>query len=97
MGAGMDDLFAVGDEIREERAAVREFDGGLSRDEAERLGMLESREWLTACLVRDVAAMESFEQRKNFVENYRRHHGAEAADALRDALVAERARRMGRG
>lgn len=93
----MGGLFALADEVAEERAAIREFDGGFSRAEAERLGMLESREWLTACLVRDVASMESFAQRKGFVEEYRRHHGAEAADRLRDALAAERMRRLASG
>lgn len=92
----MDDLFAQAEEIREERAAIREFDGGLTREEAEKAGLLDSREWLTACLVRHVASMESFEDRKDFVEDYRKKHGDAAADLLRDGLVAERARRLGK-
>ena len=93
----LDDLFDQADEIREERAAIREFDGGLTREEAEKLGMLDSRAWLTACLVRHVAGMEAFVERKQFVESYEKSHGKAAAEHLREALVRERARRMGRG
>lgn len=93
----LDDLFEQADEIREERAAIREFDGGLTREEAEKLGGLDSRAWLTACLVRHVASMEAFEDRKQFVEDYGKKHGKAAAEQLREALVIEKARRMGRG
>lgn len=49
----MTDMFAVAEEMAEERAAIMEFDGLLTRTEANRLGLLESERWREACEVRD--------------------------------------------
>ena len=77
------------EEVREERAAIAEHDGGLSRDEADTY----SRQWLIECLARQILLWRSDEGRA-FVEDwlvrYGQRHGAEAERALRDECNRQR-------
>ena len=82
-------------ELQEERSAVREFDAGFTREEAERLGMLDSKQWMLACLVRTVADMEPFARRKLFVENFKKSHGDMVANQLVDGLRKARESKIG--
>jgi hypothetical protein len=80
---------AAADEFAEERAAIREFDGGFTREEATRLGMLDSREWMLACLVREIGT-QTADKRKARVEEFRKRHGNEVTAKLIDGLIAFR-------
>ena len=53
----MNDLFESINEIREERAAICEFDGLLTREQAEKQGLLESEQYRVACEVRKAMEM----------------------------------------
>ena len=80
----------IDEEFFEERSAIREYDAGFTREEATRLGMLDSRQWMLACLVRQVAGMEPFERRRSFVDDFRKHHGDAAAETFIEALKKAR-------
>lgn len=89
-GAGMtDDLFASAAEMAEERAGILEFDGLLTREEAERLGKLESEEWRHACEVRHIVAMASVSERREYLGMVEKRRGKEAGDKLRDSVSRE--------
>ncbi len=75
------DLEAQAQEFSEERAAVREFDAGFTREEATRLGVLDSRVWLTACLVRFAMGMAD-RQCVEWVLDLRMHQGEDAMAQL---------------
>jgi len=45
------------DEIYNERAGICEYSGLLTREEAEALGMLESKAWIYACLLKTINEM----------------------------------------
>ena len=79
----MNDLFS---EIYEERSAIAEFDGLLTREEAERRGLLEAEAYRHACEVRTVAAMPLMERRA-FLDDVENRRGAKAADKLRYGLT----------
>ena len=84
----------VANEIREERAAIAEYDGLLSREDAERLGLLESERYREACEVRYVLAIHGTEKRRAYLCLCEKHRGKAAADRLRDAVRAEWNRRV---
>lgn len=88
------DLFAVAEEIREERAAIAEHDGLLSREDAERLGLLEAERYREACEVRYVLTIHGSAARKAYLDACEKHRGKAAADKLRDAVRAEWNRRV---
>lgn len=50
----MTGLFSSADEIYSERAAICEFDGLITREQAEAQGMLESQRYRESCEARDV-------------------------------------------
>lgn len=90
-----DDLFAeTANEIHEERSAIAEYDGQLSRREAEALGLLESERFRESCEVRHVLAIHGSERRRAYLDQCEKHRGKEAADRLRDAVRAEWNRRV---
>lgn len=88
------DLFAVAEEIREERSAIAEHDGLLSREDAERLGLLESARYMEDCEIRYILALRGKEARKAYLDLCEAKRGKAAADKLRDAVRAEWNRRV---
>lgn len=91
------DLFAETTiEAFEERAAIREFDGLITRERAEELAALEAERWREACEVRYVIWLNSRQERNDYLAAVRIKRGAEAADRLKSLVekdfVAERAR-----
>lgn len=88
----MNDLFTTAAEIAEERAGICEFDGLLTREEAERQGKLESEQWRQACEVRKALSMPLLE-RQEFLVDVEKKRGKKAADELRSFVQAEWFRR----
>ena len=87
--AGMDELF-------QERAAIREFDGEQTHEEAE----AGAREEMHACEVRDCIARYWPEGRRlaDYLELAEKKRGKEPADRLRaDCREAWRAKQRGEG
>lgn len=76
-------------EIEEERAAICEFDGLMSREEAEKQGKLAAEEWRFACEVRSVLAMKGVAWRREYLNLVESRRGKGPADALRDAVRRE--------
>lgn len=74
-----------------------DYDGSLTIEQVRAAGALESHAWVTACLVRTIASMETFECRERFVKDFRAKHGDIEADKLIEGLKAERQRRLQRG
>lgn len=91
-----DDLFAAIEDFKDERAAVLEFEGLLSREEAERRALLESEEFRHACEVRYVLAIQGSAARKAYLDLCEKRRGKVSADRLREtvrtAWLAERIR-----
>lgn len=79
-------------EIFEERAAICEFDGLLTRQQAEAMGLLESEQYRQACEVRTVLAMPTFD-RRSFLSAVEVKRGKAHADQLRELVTAEWLRR----
>lgn len=79
----MTDLFT---EVFEERAAICEFDGLLTREEAEKQGMLESEQYRHACEVRDILGRPLMERRE-LLADIEKKRGKVAADRLRDDMA----------
>ena len=77
-------------ELFNERAGIREFDGGLSRDIAERLAEEDVEAYRHRCEVASVVRMyqtKGAEAVKSFLLQVEKHRGSEAAERLRgDAL-----------
>lgn len=71
-------------EAAEERAAIMEHDGGLSREVADTY----SREWLMECLARELLTW-TLAERREFIDQWSRRHGAVSTDRLKAALTAE--------
>lgn len=90
----LDAIDTQADEFAQERMAIRQYDAGFTREEAERLGMLDSIEWRTACYIRHVSDMEPFEKRKAFTELVRKKQGDQAADTLIAALKRNREQKL---
>jgi hypothetical protein len=80
-------------EVFEERAAIREFDGLLTREEAERLGLLDAEEWRMACEVRHVLSLPSLEERRGYLAKAENARGVKAVNPLREAVKREFERR----
>jgi len=82
-------------EIREERAAICEYDGLMPRAWAEQQGMLESESWREACEIRHVLTAMNIEQRRDYFAKVEKARGLAAAnklrDGVRDAWTANRA------
>lgn len=72
-------------EVFEERAAIAEYDGLLTREEAEKQALLESEQYRHACEVRD--AVKRFFPRTDRIAEHLKliavKRGQEAADRLR--------------
>ena len=90
----MNDTDLAAREVFEERAAICEHDGLLTRDEAEKQGLLESARYMHDCLVRTVLRMP-FEDRRPFLDSVEKKQGKAAADKLRADVIAEFERRKG--
>jgi len=85
-----DDLFAeTAAEAFEERAAILEFDGLLTREKAEELGLLESEAWRDACEVRYVARLPTRKQRVEYLEGVAKKRGQASADTLKVKVEKE--------
>lgn len=84
------DLFG---EVFEERAAIREFDGLMTREDAERLGLLDAEEWRHACEVRHVLSLGSSADRRGYLAQAENHRGVKAVKRLRDDVKKEWERR----
>ena len=72
-------------EAFEERAAIAEFDGGLSRQAAESLAADELEAHRAACEARQVAGMSSNQERADYINQVAKNRGPEAAQQLRRA------------
>lgn len=83
------DLFQSASEMAEERAAIREFDGLMTREDAERLGKLDAEEWRHACEVRHVLAMPSRLDRADYLKLVDSRRGKDAGQRLRDSVQRE--------
>ena len=79
----MTDLFS---EIYEERAAICEFDGLLTREEAEKQGKLESEQYRHSCEVRDILNRPLME-RRSLLADIEQRRGKDAADRLRNDIA----------
>ena len=85
----MNDLLTFAAEIAEERAAICEFDGLLTRSEAEKQGLLESERWRHACEVRQVMSIPSLAERRTYLSMVETQRGKEAANKLREDIQRE--------
>lgn len=91
----MNDLFDVS-EMYEERAAIREFDGLMTREEAERLGKLDSEAWRHACEIRWILKLPSLDERRAFFAKVESARGKAAADKLKADFQREWIARKGK-
>ena len=80
-------------EVFEERAAIAEFDGLLTREEAEKLGLLASRRYLEDCEINEICNMPSLEQRKTYLAMIEKARGKAATDHIKNQLQREWMRR----
>lgn len=75
-------------EFYEERSAIREFEGGQSRESAEAAALEETREWMFRCEVVSVCRMRSekgLDAARSFLLKVEEKRGTEAANRLRSA------------
>jgi hypothetical protein len=79
-------------EVFEERSAIAEHDGLLTREQAEAQGKLEADEYRMACEVRTVLAMP-FSERKPYLSKVDQQRGRSARDVLAKAINDEWVRR----
>jgi hypothetical protein len=79
-------------EVLDERSAICEFDGLLTREEAERQGLLESERYLADCEVRHVLRLD-FSKRKAYLDLVEVKRGLKPANELRDTVRKEWLRR----
>lgn len=79
-------------EIAEERAGICEFDGLLTREEAEAQGALESEAYRQACEVRTVLDMP-MAKRSGYLDRVAYLRGDKAANELRNLVRTEWLRR----
>lgn len=78
-------------ELFEERAGIREFDGGLSREEAERLAHEDVQKALFNSEVLSVVRMyreKGGKAVKSFLLQVEKHRGSDAAERLRRAALS---------
>ena len=85
----MTDLFESAAEMAEERAGILEFEALLTREEAEKRGLLESESWRHACEVRHVANMPSLSARREYLSSVESQRGKKSADKLRSDIQRE--------
>ena len=71
------------EEVRQERAAIAEYDGLLSRAEAEKLGALESEHYKLSCQTRFACALQTIEFRRDYLALVEKRDGQEHAEKLR--------------
>ena len=85
----------------EERAAIREYEGGLPREESERLAREDVEAYRFQCEVRDV--VDKYQKNgREFVRKYlllvEKSRGSEAAARLREAALSHlRLAEVGKG
>lgn len=79
-------------EIAEERAAICEFDGLLTRAEAEVRGILESETYRKSCEIRTVLDMPQ-SSRAGYMDRVEQMRGVKAANELRESVRKEWMRR----
>ena len=79
-------------EIKEERAAICEFDGLMTHEQAEAQGVLESEAYRQACEVRHVLGLALIE-RQEYLDRVEKVRGARAGGELREAVRKEWMRR----
>lgn len=84
----LDDVEQRIHEDQEERAAIRQFDGLMTRAEAERLTMLDSEEYRFACEVRTVLRL-TLPERRQYLELVEKKRGKGACDRLKTAITQE--------
>lgn len=80
------------DELFNERAGIREFDGAFPREEAERLAREDAQKALFDCEVLSVVRMfreKGGEAVKAFLMQVEKHRGSEAAARLRKSALAQ--------
>lgn len=73
-------------EAFEERAAIRQFDGLMTREQAEELALLDSEAWREACEVRYVALLPDRQSRLNYLADVVKKRGEEAGARLRSLV-----------
>lgn len=97
MGEGVTD--EEQQELFEERAAIREFDGGMDRESAERAARADVERYRHACEVNYLVTLGSKEGRRG-VDRYlalvAQKRGADAAERLRADAKAAFVERTGR-
>lgn len=81
-------MIAKDAELFEERAAIAEFDGGLSREDAEKQAAAEVEKHRHECEVRWVIGLETLEARRKYMVDVENVRGKVAADRLRDDVRA---------
>lgn len=92
-GSVANDLFRAATEMAEERAAILEFDGLMTREEAERLGKLEAECWRMACEVRWICDMPDRKKRADYLAMVEKQRGMVAANELKRMVFEEWDRR----
>lgn len=78
-------------ELFNERAAIREYDGGLPREKAERLAHEDVQKALFTAEVQSVVRMyrtKGGAAVKSFLLQVEKHRGSEAAERLRGAALS---------
>lgn len=79
-------------ELFNERAGIREFDGGLSRDIAERLAEEDVEAYRHKCEVDSIVRMyktKGGDAVKSFLLQVEKHRGSETASRLREEALAQ--------
>lgn len=74
-------------EIYEERSAICQFDGLLTREEAEKQGKLASEEWREACEVRYICDMPTRKARVEYLSGVEKKRGQAAANRLKGLVM----------
>lgn len=85
MGEGLSN---VEQDLFEERAAIREYDGGQDRESAERAAREEVEQYRFRCEVRDVLRMANrygSDRSDRYLLGVERQRGSESAERLRAA------------
>lgn len=75
-------------EIAEERAGICEFDGLLTREQAEAQGLLESEAYRNSCEVRHVIGLD-LNQRRDYLDRVEKVRGLVPGSKLREAVRTE--------
>lgn len=70
----------------EERAAIMEFDGLMTRKEAEEKALMDSREWMEACELRSLLKM-SVKARREYFSEVLKHRGDRAEKVLKEKFL----------